>query len=399
MSTTMQSLRPLAERMRRGWRVSPLPGFLRWWGGELRQLLPMRWRGWFSSGADWHLLQHGAAQWTLRRAGQREPLASWSDLGDPVAGDTHAPPVALAAALRSVDPEDRRLALLLPSSVVLRRPLTLPLAARDNLLQVVAFEMDRQTPFSVAQVYYAVRELDTPAGAGRFHAELVAVTRGTVDPLLTRLREQGVSIDAVDLAMGDDRLGVNLLPPEQTPHHVRPRRRLNLALAAACMLLLALLLGVWLHNRQAALEQMQADVDSMRGDAQQVAALRQQLQDNAGAAGFLAQRKKNAISMLSLLQEVTARLPDTTWLERLSVDNTGQIGFQGQSQQAAKLLDTLKDSRLITDASFQGSIQPDPSTGKERFYLTARVNQPAAGKPKSPAAEPPAEPADDGSVP
>jgi hypothetical protein len=75
MSTAMQSLRPLAERMRRGWRVSPLPGFLHWWGGELRELLPVRWRGWFSRGADWHLLQHSGAQWTLRRSGQREPLA------------------------------------------------------------------------------------------------------------------------------------------------------------------------------------------------------------------------------------------------------------------------------------------------------------------------------------
>ncbi len=399
MSTAMQSLRPLAERMRRGWRVSPLPGFLHWWGGELRELLPVRWRGWFSSGADWHLLQHSDAQWTLRRSGQREPLASWSDADDAAAGDVRAPPAALVAALRGVDPEDRRLALLLPQAAVLRRPLTLPLAARDNLLQVVGFEMDRQTPFSVAQVYYAVRELDTPAGPGRFNAELVAVTRGTVDPLLARLREQGVSIDAVDLAQADGRLGINLLPSEQTPRHVRPRRRLNLMLAAACVLLLGLLLGIWLHNRQAALEQMQADVESMRGDAQRVASLRQQLQDNAGAAGFLAQRKKNTISMLSLLQEVTVRLPATTWLERLSVDNTGQIGFQGQSQQAAKLLDALKDSRLITDASFQGSIQPDPTTGKERFYLTARVNQPAGGAPKSRAAEPAAEPASDGSAP
>jgi general secretion pathway protein L len=168
------------------------------------------------------------------------------------------------------------------------------------------------------------------------------------------------------------------------PHRARPRRRLNLILAAACVLLLALVLGEWLHNRQVALAQMQAEVEAMRGEAQQVAALRQQLQDNAGAAGFLAQRKKNTVAMLSLLQDVTARLPDSAWLERFSVDNTGQLGFQGQSQQAAKLLDALKDSKLITDASFQGSIQPDPTTGKERFYLTARVNQPkSAANPAS----------------
>jgi general secretion pathway protein L len=383
MSTATQSLRPWADRVRRRWRASPLPTFLAWWGGELRHLLPLRWRGWFGSGADWHLLQHTGAQWTLRRSGQGELLASWDDGTDATGGDARAQPAVLDAALRNVDREDRRLALLLPPAVVLRRTLALPLAARDNLLQVVAFEMDRQTPFTVAQVYYAVRELATPATAGRFHAELVAVTRGTLDPLLVRLRTQGMPIDAVDVAVGNDRLGVNLLPAEQMPRRARPRRRLNLALATACVVLLLLVLGEWLHNRQAALTQMQAEVESLRGEAQQVASLRQQLQDNAGAAGFLAQRKKNTVSMLSLLQEATTRLPDSAWLERFSVDNTGQIGFQGQSQQAAKLLDTLKDSALITDASFQGSIQPDPTTGKERFYLTARVNQPKAGKSTS----------------
>lgn len=390
MSTATQSLRPLADRLRRSWRASPMPGFLGWWGGELRNLLPLRWRSWFSSGAKWHLLQNSGSHWTLRLSGRSEVLASWDDSGA-VTADDQASAAALNTALNAVDREDRRLALLLPSPVVLRRTLALPLAARDNLLQVVAYEMDRQTPFAINQVYYAVRELDTPAAAGRFHAELVAVTRDTLDPLLTRVRAQGISTDAVDVADGDGRLGINLLPPEQTPHHVRPRRRLNLALAATCVVLLLLVLGAWLNHRRATLVEMQAEVESMHGDAQQVANLRQQLQDNAGAAGFLAQRKKNTVSMLSLLQDATARLPESTWLERFSVDNTGQVGFQGQSQQAAKLLDTLKDSSLITDASFQGSIQPDPTTGKERFYLTARVKEPKPVTSRS-ASRPPSGP-------
>jgi general secretion pathway protein L len=395
MSTATQSLRPLVDRLRRGWRASPLPKFFGWWGGELRRLLPSRWRGWFGSGADWHLLQHTGTQWILRRAGHDQILVSWDDSPDASAIDGNTGPAALNAALRKVDREDLRLALLLSPVTVLRRTLVLPSAARDNLQQVMAFEMDRQTPFGVAQVYYAVRELPSLAAAGRFNAELVAVTRGTLDPLLAQLRTLGIAIDAVDLPVGDDRLGVNLLPPEQTPRHVRPRRRLNLALAAGCILLLALVLGQWLHNRQAALVQMQAEVEGMRGEAQQVAALRQQLQDNAGAAGFLVQRKKNSVAMLSLLQDATARLPDSAWLERFSVDNTGQIGMQGQSQQAAKLLDALKDSVLITQASFQGSIQPDPATGKERFYLTAQLHQPAAARSKSAAPAP----ASDGGAP
>lgn len=374
MSTAMQSLRPWWERARRSWRSSPMPAFLAWWGGELRALLPLRWRGWFGTGADWYLLQVAGERWTLRRRGHAEPLAGWDE------ADEGASTLAFATALQKVDREDLRVALLLPGALALRRSLQLPLAARDNLLQVVGFEMDRQTPFSVGQVYYAVRELGVAAAAGRCQVELVAVTRASLDPLLARLRAQGLAVDAVDVAQGDDRLGVNLLPPEQLARRAHPRRRLNLILGAAVLLLLLLTAGEWLHNRGAALARMQAEVAAMRGDAQQVAALRQQLQDNAGAAGFLAKRKKDTVSMLSLLEDATTRLPQGTWLERFSVDNTGQIGMQGQSQQAAKLLDSLKDSRLITDAGFQGSIQPDPTTGKERFYLTAKVRQPAASR-------------------
>jgi len=351
-----------------------MPALLAWWGGELRALLPPRWRDWFDVGADWYLLQVAGERWILRRRGRGETLAAW----DEAAADVPAP--AFNAALKQVDPADLRVALLLQTAIVLRRTLLLPLAARDNLHQVVGFEMDRQTPFGVAQVYYAVRELGMPPAAGRCQVELVAVTRAALDPLLARVRAQGISIDAVDVAQADDRLGVNLLPPEQMPHRAHPRRRLNLIVAAVAVLLLVLVCGEWLHNREVALGRMQAEVAGMRSDAQQVAALRQQLQDNAGAAGFLAKRKKDTVSMLSILEDATARLPDGTWLERFSVDNTGQIGMQGQSQQAAKLLDALKDSRVITDAGFQGSIQPDQSTGKERFYLTARVKQPAALK-------------------
>ncbi|MEO7066141.1 MAG: PilN domain-containing protein [Rhodanobacter sp.] len=385
MSTATQSLRPLWEGVRHAWRTSPVPAFLGWWGAELRALLPPRWRVWFSDGADWYLLQRVDGEWSLRPSGSVDPVARWSDDADASVRQS-----ALNAALQNVDHIDLHIALVLPATAVLQRTLALPLAARDNLQQVVAFEMDRQTPFSVADVYYSAHALPTPAPAGRFNAELLVVRRRTLDPLLASLQSLGVPIDAVDLAVGAGRFGANLLPPAQVPKRSHPRLRLNLALAAGAVLLVFLLLGQWLHNRQAVLERMQARVESMRGEAQQVVSLRQQLQDNAGAAGYLAQRKKNTVSVLSLLQDVTTRLPTTAWLERFSVDNTGQIGLQGQAVQAAKLLDALKDSRVLTQASFQGSIQADPTTGKERFYLTAKVPEPIVQKAKSAAAAVPA---------
>jgi general secretion pathway protein L len=365
------------DRARRAWRASPLPRFLAWWGHELSALLPARWRAQFATGLAWHVLQHEGDDWVVRRAGGSQVLARWNTQLDAAAQQ-----VALGDAVRGVDAEDLRLALCLDPADVLRPRLNLPLAARDNLRQIGAFEMDRQTPFRVEQVRYDVRETRASAPAGRFAAELVAVPRTTLDPLMAKLAASGLQVDAVDVLVGNERLGANLLPTELALRRQHPRQRLNIALAVAAVVLLLLTLGEFLHNRESALAQMRSDVEGMRAEAQQVSTLRQQLQDNAGAAGFLAQRKAHTVSALAVLQDISQRLPTNAWLERLSIDNAGQVGFQGQSPQAARLVDAFKGSTVITDANFQGTIQADPSTGKERFYMVAQLRKPAEAKPK-----------------
>ena len=90
--------------------------------------------------------------------------------------------------------------------------------------------------------------------------------------------------------------------------------------------------------------------------------------------------------MLALLLALTRRLPQNAWLERLSVDPSGQVGFQGQAPQAAALIDALKDSKIVRDPNFQGSIQSDPATGKERFYMVAQLRQSGSAPATTPAA-------------
>jgi general secretion pathway protein L len=377
VNSATQTLRPQIDRVRRAWRGSPMPAFMAWWGGELRALLPVRWQAFFGSGNVWCLLRHEGGLWHARRSGQPQSAQPWSD-----ALDAPEQQAMLGNALTGVDRQDLRLALCLSPEGVLRRRLLLPEAARDNLRQIGAFEMDRQTPFRLDQVYYDLREVRGAAPAGRIAAELIAAPRALVDAQLEHLRNAGIAIDAVDLCEGDARLGVNLLPPELARAHRDPRRRLNLALAAATVVLLLLCLGQWLHNREEALATMQAQVDDMRADAQKIAALRKQLEDSTGAAGFLARRKTDSVAVVDVLQDLTARIPDDTWLERFTIDSSGRVGMQGQSAKAAPLIDILQGSKLITGANFQGVIQRDPATNKERFFMDAQLRTPST-KPAS----------------
>lgn len=381
MTTWQDASQLQLDRLRRAWRGSALPGFLRWWGGELATFVPVRWRNAFAGGERWYVIERGTDGWVLRRAGEAFPMA---DAADAESAEHRA--ATLARALAEADPADRRVALVLPSAQVLRRRLVLPIAARDNLRQVVGYDLDRQTPFRAEDIHFGVRELGEGGSEGRFVAELAATPRDTLDPLLDELVALGVHPDRVDVDDGHGLAGINLLPPARVPRRVDRRRRLNAALVAVIVLLVFASMATWLHNRGAALQAMRDDVEAMRGDAQRVKALRQRLTDSAGASGFLTRKKMDAPAVLPVLEDLTRRLPDDTWLERFTLNSNGQIGFQGQSPQAAKLIDALKGTPTIGDPSFQGTIQTDPTSGKERFYMQAKAIIPKAAPPSAAAA-------------
>ncbi|MBB6184579.1 general secretion pathway protein L [Oleiagrimonas soli] len=368
MTSLTQSMRPQLEQVRRAWRGSPLPGFLHWWGAELRACLPVRWRAALMRGAQWRMLLPDGERWRVCAPGRADALAYI---------DASLSPAQQQAALREacvdIDPQDLHLALCLPAGAVLRRRLKLPAAATANLRQVVAYEMDRQTPFAADQVYFDPLESTPPKSGDALEVELVATPRQRLEPLLERLREAGIEVDAVDALDGDQRLGANLLPPEQRRRRVNPRQRLNLALGALFLLLLVLAMGQWLHNRRAVIDAMQAHVDTMHDEARSVMKLRQRLVASAGAAGFLARQRAQSPTVLAVLDDVSTRLPMDTWLERFNIGDDGSVGMQGQSPQAARLVDLLKKSPYLSEPGFQGVIQTDPRTHKERFFLTAHL--------------------------
>ena len=63
-------------------------------------------------------------------------------------------------------------------------------------------------------------------------------------------------------------------------------------------------------------------------------------------------------------------MPDDTYLERLNVSRS-EVAINGQSSQAAKLVEILQASPLLRSPALSGPIQPDARTGKDRFNITA----------------------------
>lgn len=357
------------ERAKLAWRRSPLPAFLHWWGSELTALLPVRLRNWIRRGPDvlWLGLEGDVA--TVRRM-RTDTVLARIDPGLP----PEVQRTEFAQACAGIDADDRRLLLVVPASRVLHRRMLMPAAVAADPRRAVGYELDRQTPFKAEQVYYDVRVSADPAPAGQVAVDLYAAPRSELDPAIERFSAIGARPDGIDVLGPDGTLaGVDLLPPARRPHRVDKRRRMNLALAAACVLLAVLVLSQWLANRRAALAAMQDEVAAMRTRASQSEQLRSQLTAATGASKFLVARKAENPSVLAVLDELTRRLPTSAWLDMLTLDESGGLDIKGEAAKAAALVDTLSGSKILAEPKLQGVIQPDPATGKERFELVARV--------------------------
>ena len=115
---------------------------------------------------------------SLRRNGRETPLG---EFGFAAAG--------LADLPRS---GGRPAVLRLAEADVLCKTVTLPLAAERQLDQVLAFEMDRETPFSPDEIFWNHRVAQRDRSRGQLAVRLLLVPRVSLDALLAPLAKVGI---------------------------------------------------------------------------------------------------------------------------------------------------------------------------------------------------------------
>lgn len=364
----------LIARARTRLAKTPLPRFFAWWGRELLACLPARWRVFLADRAETLLVGHEGGA-----------LVVWRDRGNEISEhgriELDQPAEVQAAQFRqlraAIDDANLRSVFCIDSQRVLARVLTLPSAATDNLSQVLTFEMDRQTPFKADQVYFDSRVISEDHASRTAQVELVLMPRARLDAELAALPAGIAPFDGVDAwraAAGATRRHVNLLPSEKRTQRRNLRLPLNLGLAAAALLLLVLNMDESLANRAAAIDAMRIEVDDAAKQAKQVAALRKTLTESIVGANFLADRKRKGPTVVGLIDDITERLPLDAYLERLQIESK-QVQIQGQATEAAKLIALLGASPCLGNPGFQGQVQPDPRTGKERFQINAELKE------------------------
>ncbi|MFQ5937551.1 MAG: PilN domain-containing protein [Acidiferrobacterales bacterium] len=354
-----------------------LRDFTHWWGMELLALVPMPLRDLLQRRTRRLIVDVDGRNATLTLCGlQGARTVARLALG---AGE---PEQALAEALDQAGVTHiDDVAVRVPAERALRTTLTLPLAADENLRQVLAFEMDRHTPFRAEQVYYDVTVTGRDPVRRCLRVVLTLLPRTEVDPLLQALSRCGLEPSALDVINEDgassataEAVGLNLLPPESRRATQGKKHWPTRALAGLATVLVIVAGALPFVQKVNVAHQLEARVEQAKEKALSAQRVRKELEQLVAQANTLIKKRKEQPSAIRVVDELTRILPDSTWLNRLELAGV-RVKIQGESANASRVATLMEDSALFTDARFDAPVTRNPRTEKERFLISAKVKR------------------------
>lgn len=340
-----------------------LAGFLSWWAAALLELLPAGLRQRVERRNCRLYVEEAAGAIKLRVGNSLESGSLRRVAVDAPADGTLTDDLGVAETV-----------VLLGAGKVLTTSLQLPIAAEENLNEVLAFEMDRHTPFKAEQLYYDFIVTARDAERQRLHVDLVYSTRGVVEEYLDTLSRFGIRPDVITSrnAAGRGVLRVNLLPAERRKTVNGSLRRLNAALAGLAAVLLVVAIALPPIQKAGLISALEPQVQDAAAEAREASHLRDEVEKLAEGARLLASRKQSNLLVVELIEEVSRLLPDHTWLNRLEIAGNS-LQLQGESRAAAELIGIIEASPLLENVRFSSPVSQVSASGIDKFHLTGEI--------------------------
>jgi general secretion pathway protein L len=345
--------------------------FFRWWQRELSFLVPEKLKQLVSDKQGFIVVspQGGQLVLTYIQDGQIEPLATL-DRG------------ARDLTFQSLCEKDERLAkarviLRLTGQDAIQKELGLPVAAKENLYQVVAYELDRYTPFKAEQVYFAVKPLDGVNEPGQIRVMLILTAREILDGLYDDVKAMGFSPLFADYEGSANNLDglnytYNLLPERLRQKTAKGPQIIHTALITlTCLLLIAVIvMPVWFEYQT--VNALQLKTDALEKDAKKVKALQKDIDAVIDETRQLIKENSATPEVIVMLNTLSSLIKDDTWLSYLQYSE-GHLQIQGESPAASTMIAVLEESELFSNARFASPVTQDSISKLERFQITVDV--------------------------
>lgn len=262
----------------------------------------------------------------------------------------------------------KRVILRPDPTALLERKVVLPLAAERDLQHVLRYEMDRLTPFTADQVFWAASIERRDRTAGQLHLSLMLVPRSLVQFALTAIAAIGLRVTAIESAARHGPVRTIDLVQHSSDH----RRLLNLAWSTVAALALIAIATPFI-KQSLARAAVEAGINKLQPQIVQVDALRHRIA--AGSAGndvIVAERARIG-DVLQVLATVTDLLPDDTVLADLSI-RQGKLSITGRSSTAPALIPAMAEDPTLHNPSFAAPVTRTQDGKADTFVIRAELS-------------------------
>lgn len=248
----------------------------------------------------------------------------------------------------------------------LLKSITFPTQAKDNIDEMILFEIDRQTPFSAEEVYVGY-SINDDNNEKMFSLLLAVVPKQFIRNIVDRLSSDSFQINSLLIHNSGNTIKIPLSESE-----THATSSFNYWLAALAFILTLLILYKPITYYKNALESLRAPLISAKKQAHVVSQLKEDNSAMIKHVQFLGNKTADYPMRLAVMNELARVLPKHTWLEHSNIRNS-LLTLEGESASAADLITILTDSSYFSEVRFSAPTVPNERSGKARFKLQATI--------------------------
>jgi general secretion pathway protein L len=342
--------------------------FYDWWIGQLSECIPQRWQRAASSRHDAMVIKPVGPLGSDLKA---ISVSIWNKGRETQLDQIGITPHELASLPR---PPHLPVVFELSDDDVLKKVVILPVATERDLTQVLGFEMDRETPFSVEELFWGYRIAERNRQRDQLTVHLRLITRASIAPLLNAFAEAGISPERATIIGGlDDGMSLPLQDTDQrtpasVPHILRWATLTVCAALAVCTVTAPFL-------RQARdLAELDREIAAGRTAASQAEQLRGDISRLTGAGDVIKSEREATGDPLTTLAALTGMLPDDTYLTELQ-QQQHKVTFGGRSAAASRLISAVAAGRQLRNPTFAAPVTRMEAAHTEVFTISAETVQ------------------------
>ncbi len=328
-------------------------------------------------------------RWWMRELGDlASPLidAYWVDHANKLTvalDDTGALPASIKLSGKDIR-------LILSRGSVLQKTVSYPAAIEENLHEVILNDIDRQTPFTAAQVYIAnriARRFEGADGVARVEVDITVALKKMVDQATVHISQSGGHV--ISLGVAGDTNHTELLPESARPaRRLSTLQKINIGLLLTLCVLITVAIVVPIFMKRSDVKLLAPMVDKARLEAESTRKVEAEFQRLQQEYQVAANKKYANYQVVDIIDDVTRISPDTTWLQvfelktaPLAAKNSANAGkpqireikLEGEAVSAAKMIELLEQSRFLQNTTQRAQTTRGTQPNTEFFRLSTEV--------------------------